>query len=96
MVVLAALSARRRIMQNARWLAGVFILATLCGCAGLFPQTASLHEALAPELHRKVELKEVPFFPQTEYQCGPAALAMLLNEAGAERKRSPGSLGHTE
>jgi len=71
-------------MQNARSLAGVFILAALCGCAGLFPQTATLRETLPQELHRKVELKEVPFFPQREYQCGPASLATLLNEAGVK------------
>lgn len=29
-----------------------------------------------------VELTAVPFFPQTEYQCGPAALATLLTHAG--------------
>jgi hypothetical protein len=83
-VVLAALSARRLTLENARFMAGVFILATLCGCAGLFPQTATLRQTLTPELHRRVELKEVPFFPQSEYQCGPAALATLLNEAGVK------------
>jgi tetratricopeptide (TPR) repeat protein len=83
-VVLAALSALRRFRQNARSLAGVFILAALCGCSSLLPQTATLRETLPPELHRKVELKEVPFFPQSEYQCGPAALATLLNEAGVK------------
>jgi hypothetical protein len=30
-----------------------------------------------------VELTAVPFFPQTEYQCGPAALATVLAHAGA-------------
>jgi len=30
-----------------------------------------------------VELTSVPFFPQTEYQCGPAALATVLAHAGA-------------
>lgn len=84
MVVLAALSALRRFRQNARLIAGVFILAALCGCASLLPQTAALRETLAPELHRKIELTEVPFFPQSEYQCGPAALATLLNEAGVK------------
>jgi hypothetical protein len=82
-VVLAALSARLQ-LKNARFIAGVFILGALCGCAGLFPQTATLRETLAPELHRKVELKNVPFFAQTEYQCGPASLAMLLNDAGVK------------
>ena len=71
-------------MQNARLLAGVFILAALTGCASLLPQSASLRETLPAELHRKVELKDVPFFPQTEYQCGPASLAMLLNAAGVK------------
>jgi tetratricopeptide (TPR) repeat protein len=29
-----------------------------------------------------IELTHVPFFPQTEYQCGPAALATVLASAG--------------
>jgi len=29
-----------------------------------------------------IELQQVPFFPQQAYQCGPAALAMLLTHAG--------------
>ena len=31
-----------------------------------------------------VELTAVPFFPQTDYQCGPAALATVLKHAGAD------------
>ncbi|HEY3517213.1 MAG TPA: hypothetical protein VGL98_09230, partial [Gammaproteobacteria bacterium] len=31
-----------------------------------------------------LELTAVPFFPQTEYQCGPAALATVLKHAGAD------------
>lgn len=31
-----------------------------------------------------VSLDSVPFHPQTGYQCGPAALAMVLNAAGAD------------
>jgi len=31
-----------------------------------------------------VELTTVPFFPQTEYECGPAALATLLAHTGAD------------
>lgn len=30
------------------------------------------------------ELVETPFFPQTEYACGPAALATILNAAGVD------------
>ena len=35
-------------------------------------------------LPRQVELNEVPFFPQQDYQCGPAALATMLNQRGIE------------
>ena len=41
--------------------------------------------ALTPEVQRlpeRVELSEVPFFPQDDYQCGPAALATMLNQRG--------------
>ncbi|HVY64536.1 MAG TPA: PA2778 family cysteine peptidase [Gammaproteobacteria bacterium] len=46
----------------------------LGGCAG---GTLTLPPTPAP-----AELTEVPFFPQTEYQCGPAALATVLAYAG--------------
>lgn len=32
-----------------------------------------------------IELTAVPFFPQEDYQCGPAALATILQHAGVER-----------
>jgi tetratricopeptide (TPR) repeat protein len=32
----------------------------------------------------RVELESTPFFPQKKYQCGPAALATVLNASGAE------------
>lgn len=35
-----------------------------------------------PELYPVAELSNVPFFPQTDYDCGPAALATILNDAG--------------
>jgi len=44
-----------------------------------FPQTVSLRDARPADLPAQVELKQVPFFPQTEYQCGPAALATVLS-----------------
>ena len=72
--------------QNARSIAGVFVCAAvllLGGCAGLVPQTAQLrNEGVPPGLPHSVELFQVPFFAQTEYQCGPAALAMLLAYSG--------------
>lgn len=38
----------------------------------------------------RVELTDVPFFPQDAYQCGPAALATMLNQRGL--LTSPGQL----
>ena len=82
MVVLAALIESGA--RNARLLAGVFLSALLSGCASLFPQTAQLRDGLPEGLPPVVELKQVPFFPQTEYQCGPAALATTLAAYGAK------------
>ena len=48
------------------------------------PQTKELAKGLPSGLPEKVELSETPFFPQTEYQCGPAALATVLNVSGAK------------
>ena len=85
MVVLAALSTTgRKALQNARSIAGVFILLLLCGCASLAPQTATLRDTLPSALRERVELTEVPFFPQSEYQCGPAALATALASSGVK------------
>jgi tetratricopeptide (TPR) repeat protein len=51
----------------------------LSGCAA--PQTKRLLDpALA--FPQPVELTEVPFFAQEAYQCGPAALATVLNNSG--------------
>ena len=55
-----------------------FIILWLAGCAG--PHTI-LQESQLP---RHKELAGVPFFPQQQYQCGPAALAMAMSAAGAE------------
>lgn len=34
------------------------------------------------DLPNRVELAQTPFFPQADYQCGPAALATVLTAAG--------------
>jgi hypothetical protein len=69
---------------SARRLAGVFVLTLAAGCASLVPQTRELGQGWPPELPKQAELTEVPFFPQLEYQCGPAALATVLANAGAK------------
>ncbi|HJV10697.1 MAG TPA: PA2778 family cysteine peptidase, partial [Burkholderiales bacterium] len=48
-------------------------------------QTSELGKSgLPPGLPERVELAQTPFFPQEEYQCGPAALATALVSAGAQ------------
>lgn len=59
------------------------VSAVLSGCASL--PHADYGQALAPTLPERVELGEVPFYPQEDYQCGPAALATVLSSAGAVR-----------
>lgn len=78
-------------LRNVRLGALVLACTLLGGCASLIaPQTASLREARPANLPARAELKQVPFFPQTEYQCGPAALAMVL--ANAKVKVKPDDL----
>ena len=68
---------------NART-AGVLLLSLLLllltGCA----RNPVLLESTKASLTPQTELTEVPFFAQTEYQCGPATLAMVLHHAGIE------------
>ena len=72
-------------LGNARLVAGVFVLAVLSGCASLFPQTKELARGGLPQgLPEKIELSQTAFFPQLEYQCGPAALATVLVSAGVK------------
>lgn len=60
-------------------LAALAISLLLTACAA--PQTRQL--LANPSSHPvHVELAEVSFFPQTEHQCGPAALATVLAHAG--------------
>ncbi|MDP1930069.1 MAG: PA2778 family cysteine peptidase [Gammaproteobacteria bacterium] len=70
------------------------LLLVMTGCVGA-PQSALLlahfnehsnsdiiehhREQAAPVLSHRVNLDNVLFFPQEEYQCGPAALATVLN-----------------
>ena len=61
-------------------MAGIFLL-MLGGCRTL-PPPAALSEDMAAALPRQIELSEVPFFAQEDYQCGPAALAMVMKHAG--------------
>lgn len=68
-----------RAWESARRLAGVSLAALLLhGCALITPQTEELRQHLPTDIPDRVELDKVPFFPQQDYQCGPAALATSL------------------
>jgi tetratricopeptide (TPR) repeat protein len=54
-------------------------ITALCGCAARPPE---LTPDTVARLPAQVELAQVPFFPQEQYQCGPAALATVLQSAG--------------
>jgi Peptidase_C39 like family len=73
------------LFRRARFLAGfLFLSALLNGCVLLIPpEYNALRRDPPPELPSRVELTDVPYFEQEEYQCGPAAIAMAMNAAGA-------------
>jgi tetratricopeptide (TPR) repeat protein len=58
-------------------------VASLVAAVAACSNPAHLQRAVTEEdLPASVELAGTPFFAQTEYQCGPAALATLLGAAG--------------
>lgn len=63
-------------------LAGVFVCAALVvsGCAT--QQVGALSQQWPADLPNHAEVENVPFFPQEDYECGPASLAMVLQTAG--------------
>ncbi|MEJ6023981.1 PA2778 family cysteine peptidase [Ramlibacter sp. PS4R-6] len=70
---------------GARARAGLLLSAAallLAGCAQLVPQTVGLRTDWPAGVPQTVELTEVPFFPQEDYECGPAALATVLVHTG--------------
>jgi hypothetical protein len=64
---------------HARLMAGVLFLAGLSGGCAHRGQPV---EGLEPGLPARTELADTPFHPQERYQCGPAALATVLNVQG--------------
>jgi tetratricopeptide (TPR) repeat protein len=53
------------------------ILGVIAGCAA-----DPFREAARPGTPAAIELVDTPFFPQEDYQCGPAALATVLVDSG--------------
>jgi hypothetical protein len=70
-------SGQMHMMLSGRAIRVFAMLMLLTACAA--PQTKALRKlAVTPP----VQLADVPFFPQQDYQCGPAALASMLSWSG--------------
>ena len=67
-------------VRNARTIAGVFIMLLLTACSTV--QMQMLRSSPPAGLPERAELAQVAFYPQDEHQCGPASLAMALQNAG--------------
>ncbi len=68
-------------LRLARLWSGLALLLLLSSCVTT-PQTRQLLEHTPDGIRRAVMLDKVPFYPQASYQCGPAALATVLNYQG--------------
>jgi tetratricopeptide (TPR) repeat protein len=60
--------------------AALILLTWLSGCASVAP----LGAVLPPGSPAQIELAGTPFFAQEDHQCGPSALATVLEASGAE------------
>lgn len=69
-------------MKRAAALFLLALAALLGGCAQLVPQTIALRTEWPAGAPKSAEIAGVPFFPQADYQCGPAALATVLSFSG--------------
>ncbi|MBL1276636.1 MAG: PA2778 family cysteine peptidase [Ectothiorhodospiraceae bacterium] len=71
-----------RFCHHFRYFLFYSLLLVLSGCAsGLQTQQLRVNPAGFPD---QKELSHTPFFPQQQYQCGPAALATVLNHSGVK------------
>ena len=70
-----------------RWLYtfGLWVIILLCSACSIVPKV-ELNSDSIKQLPRHHEITATPFYPQDEYQCGPAALAMVLTYYGHERQ----------
>lgn len=71
-------------LQNTRLLAGVLLCGLLLAGCSTAPYTRQLATSQPADLPVRHTIEQVPFFPQTRYQCGPAALATVLATHGID------------
>jgi tetratricopeptide (TPR) repeat protein len=57
----------------------------LAGCATPTPQLTALQTQWPADLPAQAQISNLPFIAQEDYQCGPAALAMVAGHAGVQR-----------
>lgn len=73
----------RRVAASALLALTVATPLILGGCASTPPQVAALESQWPAQLPPRIDLSaRTPFIAQDDYECGPAALAMLLRTAG--------------
>jgi len=76
-------------LKNARLFVGILICAlTLAACVS--PQTNQLQLKGPDDLPKQALIENAPFYPQEQFHCGPAALAMAINFYG--NKLTPNEL----
>jgi len=64
--------------------AGVLAFAMVLGGCASTPQTSRLLASIPAEFNQPVVLENIRFFPQDDYQCGPASLATLFHWQGID------------
>lgn len=65
------------LLKRAAQASALFFVCALAACGSLPPAISSYGAAPSP-----IELVDTPFFPQQQFQCGPAALTTLLTASG--------------
>jgi predicted double-glycine peptidase len=60
----------------------ILIIVALIGCTSISPELKQLIAEEEGKLDRSHLIESVTFYPQNRYQCGPAALAILLSHNG--------------
>ncbi len=72
-------------LKNARCNAGIFLYVVLLS-ACVAPQSKQLQFERPDDLPSKAYIKDVPFYQQQQYHCGPSTLAMAMNFYGKKLK----------
>lgn len=71
----------RPYLKRAQYLSGAFLLLSLIAACSTPKQTLEIRDN-PPDISSLREITSTPFFPQTEYHCGPAALATVIQYHG--------------